>query len=117
MAQKMILNKDQNGNVTYGLPCIIPENGGISYEVLLTVPAQVSLVVPDNVNLAMMSYSERAVRFRNSPVVIPPPGGIFGLTHVELNPLTREVSPGDTLRFDATIAGTRITVSFWNTRG
>ncbi|WP_438967014.1 hypothetical protein [Flavobacterium sp.] len=113
----MLLNKDQNGNVTYGLPCIIPEKGGIGYEVFLTVPAEVTLTVPENVNLAVMSYSERGVRFRNSVAAIPPPTGVFSQTNVELNPLTRIVSPGDILRFEATINGTRITVAFWNTSG
>jgi hypothetical protein len=116
MARTMVLNKDINGNVTYGIPFPIPKEGGLAFSVILAQGVEQTLTVPANCNLAVFSFTPIGVWVSNSLNVLSLPVAVFSATEGVLNPAVREVKPGDTLRFISGSASA-VGITFWDVAG
>ncbi|NIV15596.1 MAG: hypothetical protein GWN62_31355 [Aliifodinibius sp.] len=110
MTTQMRLRKDSNSNVTYGIAF---SNTG-SYTTLAASTEQ-TLTVPQEVTDALFQYSVGTnvfVDVGSTPLSLP--GGIFTSTTADLNPIIRQVTPGETLRFISDTPA-YVKVSFYNT--
>lgn len=113
MAQKLLLSKDQNGNVTYGIP--FPK---LSFSSLLPTGVELTFTVPDGVNFVIFSFNPGGVWVADSTSTLSLPATPFAPTNGELNPGSRAVSAGDTLRFiTANTGDTEVGITFWDLTG
>lgn len=104
---KLVLMKDSNGNVTYGIP--FSDTG---YETTLTAGAAQSLPVPADCNCAVFSYSSGIDVFVDPVTTAALPGATFAATTADMNPVMRTVIPSSTLSFISDASG-YVKVSFY----
>lgn len=108
MAIKFILLRDSTGENTYGYPF-----SDIGAQVTLSASTAQSYTVPNNVNVAVFSFTKGSDVYVNPSNTAQLPGGSFVATLQDLNPVLRPVVPGQTLSFiSATTAG--VSLSFFN---
>lgn len=117
MGEKLLLNKDQNGNVTYAINSARITQSSITYEINLAVDTEATLTVPPNCNIALFKYGSGSnVRFKvgDDPIPVPIPN-VFTQNLTEVLPDNRLVIPGETLRFIPFGGSAVINVRFMNT--
>lgn len=111
MTTKLLLGKDLNGNVTYQLP--FSDTGQI---VTLVASAEQSITVPQNCNCAWFAYTPGATVIVDPENTAALPTGTFASSTADINPVARNVTPGQTLSFIcSTIASVK--VSFYEQSG
>jgi hypothetical protein len=107
---RLMLTKDNNGNVTYGMPF----SNNIWGTTLAANVAQ-SCTVPGNSSMqliAVFSYSSGCDVFVNPVTTAAVPGSSFAQSATELNPVMRTVTGGSTLSVISPASG-YITISFY----
>tara|TARA_R110002012_G_C11670804_1_gene613049 strand:+ start:4532 stop:4864 length:333 start_codon:yes stop_codon:yes gene_type:complete len=108
MPTKMTLNKDQNSNVTYGIPFVsAPEGHAIS----LAAAGTATLTVPEWATVALCQIQPGATVWIG-PDAITPAAAAFGNESADINPALRDVRGVATLHFYAVDAA-QIKVSFY----
>lgn len=105
MATNLILDKDLNGNCSYGLP-ITPASQ--KYRINLSAATAASLTIPAGMTRAFFSFSNGIdvhVEFKTATAATVPSGS-FSQTTCELNPVERYgLNPGDTMSFISDTTG------------
>lgn len=113
---KLQLSKDTNSNVTFGLS--FPASDSQAFQFLLTLDTEQPLVVPANMEVAKFTFSVGTnvwVRV-GSVAVTRPLTPVPVAQNSELNPILRNVKPGDTLRFICETAAEVNVVFYQNPR-
>lgn len=105
---KMTLSKDQNGNVTYGIPFVKSTEG---HKISLGAAGSETLAVPEGYKKALFQITPGATVWIG-PEAITPAAGTWGNASDDLNPAERSVVNIDTLHFYAVDAA-EIKVSFY----
>ena len=109
MSVHLLLSKDANGNVTYGLPV-----SDTMFRVNLVASTALSLVVPIGKTQALFTYSSAGdvwVDYRTTATL---PTASFAATTSELRPILRSgLQAGQTLSFICEVASF-VHVSFWD---
>lgn len=96
MRQKFSVIRDINGIPTGGLT--FAEDSTCFATTLVSNVAQ-TLTVPDNCNMALFSFTPQGTFVSQGSDAITLPGASFANTPAELNPVCRQVIPGETLNF------------------
>lgn len=94
---KLVLLKDRNGNVTYGISGKIASEQHV--DTTLAASVAQSTNVPDWAKLALMTYSVGTNVYMNSETAATLPGAGFANSTNDLNPILRSFNAGDTLSF------------------
>lgn len=98
---KFVITRDDNANVAYGTKFA---NEVYQYQVGLSPATEETLVVPENINIALFSYTAPTVWVGVGSTPITLPVGGFTQTPAVLNHALKEVTPGETLRFISSVA-------------
>lgn len=112
MVQKLVVTKDQNSIPIYGTP--YPDTA-LNFKTVLAIGVEQTLLVPPNVNIAIMAYTSLGVWSDESSIPLTLPGGAFvaGGERGQLDASVREVTPGATLRFITNVLNVEVNVTFW----
>jgi len=112
MTTKMIMIKDINGNVTYGVPFCDALN---TFSGVLAASTAQSVTVPlgASLYLAIFAYSTGGEVWVANNTTAAIPTGSIGLTSSQLNPVARQVKPGDVLSFITPDTACNLNVSFY----
>jgi hypothetical protein len=98
MTTPLRIRRDINGNQTYGLSF-----SDDSYWAQIPAATEGTLTVPNGVTDAFFAFTKASdvyVRLNGSTLTTPPSGATLQLAgETELNPGSRKVEAGDTLRF------------------
>lgn len=107
MSNRLLVVKDVNGNVIYGLPFATD-----GYETTLAANTEQHVTVPNDAQIAVFSYTGGVDVFVDPATTATLPSSSFAPTTADLNPVMRLVTPGTTLSFIS--AGTPyVKVSFY----
>lgn len=103
---------DQNDTPTYSIKFMPADK---KKKGKLAINTELTLTVPDNVDIAIFEFTPSGVWVAESNSAITLPGGAFVNTEADLNPGVRDVTPGATLRFISS-ANTEVGVIFAKTK-
>lgn len=109
---KLLLSKDVNGNVTYGIMGNLGPDQNSS-TTLATSVAQ-SITVPDWAYQALFTFNTGSNVFVNRSAAATIPGGAFANDTNELNPVLRGVIPGGSVSFITGDTNAYVTVTFFD---
>lgn len=110
ISPKFLITKDDNSNLAYGTKYV---DSAYQYQAVLLANVETTMVIPENVDTAILSYSNPTVWTAIGSVAITVPVGDFANTPAVLNHAVKEVIPGETLRFISSI-DTEVGVVFFN---
>jgi len=97
--QTLLLSKDRNGNVNFGIPFPDHFNLTNNFTAAIATVTEATLTIPDDSNLVLISASTGAnllVGVGNVELVVPNAG--FNTANGHINPIMRSVKAGETLR-------------------
>lgn len=92
MTNRLVVLKDINGNVFYGLPF-----SNNKYRTTLSAGVAQSVTVPGDAEVAIFSYGTGGDVYVDPTTTATLPGGAFASTTADLNPVARQVTGNSTL--------------------